>query len=892
MAEVDVKLGQITPSAQNADTSTQIVGVQGGASDLLFTPQQVQAGPFTSSAAQGGYVPPVTPGTALAKPRSSPARWSDVVNVLDFGADSSGTNDSTAAIQSAINALNSGLNGQRGKIYFPPGAYKISSPGIQLPQNTGQVGTIGPSIIIEGGGNFAGSGSGTNVGIIANPAFNGFVFDDLNTSGLPAPQGSSHQANNTWAIRDLNIRNSYFPPLIYKTNVICSGAWNRGAGTITVTNASSTGILPGAILFDLSTFAAGGVPGYLGFVAAGGVAVGASTTVLTLGDGIAPSTNPVGAQIPSGTSASPGTQTNDTLFVVQGYYAASTFTSGVTTAITMASSNPGLDAGYYYVWDWTQVTAGRNILPTCIGLTTSAAWVGTTLTLTAPVTPGVSSLGSSDLLVLTPVSGCIRHTTTILPTIDNCTLTGIIGAMFDCIGFNAADIGSTGNSCFDASIRNCSVNAPVSSAMIGNIGISLVQSGLAQNCDVGANWNGIRMQGANPMVMGGRTETCAYGIVLGGLLNVSGGTGACSSMFICNTEAEGAWVANIATDINGGSANGTIYSVSSSNQHQNSCYGFYFGRGINGLTVMSCGVSSTISGVWGGYINPSFKGPGTPSGIYIPNSTDPALCTFIDVQSVSNVGSFWISETAAGRLPVLQSNAAWRIPTNPTAANFIRCNNPPSTFTFANLPVGKAVTGQVSANATGTAPAGTLLQFTAGASFSPSCTVGSIIVPATGTPMTNLGRTINGINQVTTVSGAAQTIASGTSMTYYPMTDGDEYVISDSPIPYTPIFTAAGAGTAGVSTQISLNSGATGFLTADMTVFNDTTNVILGTIRASGVSGATVIFNGSSASGSWSNGDTILFRPLSNVGAPVTVGGGTNTVKVRWNAVQRNWVIV
>lgn len=58
----------------------------------------------------------------------------DIINVVTFGADPTGTKDSTAAIQAAINMSNDELHIQLGlgvssgrSIFFPPGRYRISS---------------------------------------------------------------------------------------------------------------------------------------------------------------------------------------------------------------------------------------------------------------------------------------------------------------------------------------------------------------------------------------------------------------------------------------------------------------------------------------------------------------------------------------------------------------------------------------------------------------------------------------------------------------------------------------------------------------------------------------------------------------------------------------------
>jgi hypothetical protein len=82
----------------------------------------------------GGTIANTTGSTILATAtngttaRTLAAHFADVVNVLDFGADPTGTNDSTANIQAAINTfpVTDGLVQGGGTVYFPPGVYKVS----------------------------------------------------------------------------------------------------------------------------------------------------------------------------------------------------------------------------------------------------------------------------------------------------------------------------------------------------------------------------------------------------------------------------------------------------------------------------------------------------------------------------------------------------------------------------------------------------------------------------------------------------------------------------------------------------------------------------------------------------------------------------------------------
>ena len=130
MPEIDVKLSQIAPSPSDASASTQVVGVQGGTSDLLYTAQQINNAPFVSTFTYRAT-------TSSSTPRGSAGRWSDVINVKDFGAVGDNVADDTAAFQAAINVLasqvppaswNVSTIGLAGKIYVPPGKYKLIPP--------------------------------------------------------------------------------------------------------------------------------------------------------------------------------------------------------------------------------------------------------------------------------------------------------------------------------------------------------------------------------------------------------------------------------------------------------------------------------------------------------------------------------------------------------------------------------------------------------------------------------------------------------------------------------------------------------------------------------------------------------------------------------------------
>jgi len=65
------------------------------------------------------------PATGAPTPRTMPDRLAEIKNVVDFGADPLGGADSTSAIQAAVDWTD---GADRGVIYFPLGAYKVSAP--------------------------------------------------------------------------------------------------------------------------------------------------------------------------------------------------------------------------------------------------------------------------------------------------------------------------------------------------------------------------------------------------------------------------------------------------------------------------------------------------------------------------------------------------------------------------------------------------------------------------------------------------------------------------------------------------------------------------------------------------------------------------------------------
>ena len=85
-------------------------------------------GPIGLPGLPGGPTGPAGPtgvrgATGPQGPTGASFRQATIFNVLDFGADASGTADSTTAINSAITAASSG----GGDVYLPPGSFKITS---------------------------------------------------------------------------------------------------------------------------------------------------------------------------------------------------------------------------------------------------------------------------------------------------------------------------------------------------------------------------------------------------------------------------------------------------------------------------------------------------------------------------------------------------------------------------------------------------------------------------------------------------------------------------------------------------------------------------------------------------------------------------------------------
>lgn len=292
MPEIDVKLSQITPSASDATSGTQIVSVQGGATDNLFSLQQINNGPFFSTVSNGI-------GGAVA--RSAAGRFSDVINVKDFGAVGNNITDDSNAINAAIAAaatLGGVAASQKGcTVFFPAGTYKVTKP---LVNNVAQTNVALEGVSFE---------SSIIVGtVVPSPTQSGFTIDVNDGTGI-AHGGDNlgpHYLGNIERIENIRVRNTYIPTRVWPANVITAGSWSNGtgAGLFTLTTTTAHTVLPGQY-FTISGCSPSGYNGnYIAQTGTtGSTLVGSKTWIPSL---VAPNANP-GAFVSGGTlvAASP-----------------------------------------------------------------------------------------------------------------------------------------------------------------------------------------------------------------------------------------------------------------------------------------------------------------------------------------------------------------------------------------------------------------------------------------------------------------------------------------------------------------------------------------------------------------------------------------------------------
>jgi len=136
------------------------------------------------------------------------------VNVLDYGADPTGTTDSQSAIQSAITAV--GATGKAGKVFIPAGTYKVDS-GITL--DASEVSLEGNSAILDFSALSTGNAitvTGADINYSGNPYFNSVNFiqgltikgpakGTSGTAGIRFTGSTSLLGSNDFCVRDCTI---------------------------------------------------------------------------------------------------------------------------------------------------------------------------------------------------------------------------------------------------------------------------------------------------------------------------------------------------------------------------------------------------------------------------------------------------------------------------------------------------------------------------------------------------------------------------------------------------------------------------------------------------------------------------------------------------------------
>ncbi len=825
MAEVDVKLSGITPAVANASaTATTFVGVNAGA-DQRFTPDQTQGGPFFSD---------ISNGDAHGVRRNNLDRWSDIVNVMDFGATGDGSTDDTAAIQAAINAAATqqgtpgpGVHG--GTVFFPAASssYKVTAP-ITVPN------VAGTSIRLQG----VNPNTSRIIGSV-----NGFIFDTTD-------------------------------PALLSPRATASGSFTTASTTITLTANVPASIVAGMQIFDSTK----------------GVAIG---TISSISGAIVTLTT-TSAINSSGSSDTIAFGSLGKVLYMENLQVKNNFVATNTMTVTGAAAAPG---GAIRLA--VNSTAGANL---------------------------------NDVGIVSGVGGTAEANGQWQITVVDATHIDLQTSVFA----NAYTSGGT--------VVNHGFNYTVGAVRINN-----VASGLIQNC-VFSGWNGF---------------VASYNVFLVSLINCNFQIGAlgnnygtcglqigatCGNTFGCNLQ--GYWCGimspgGLTPPETVGIATG-IYGC----RNEVSVIGVWMGQVVSlvGLTVLGWVVDNlyteqsndavVLQNCTAGRLSNSLFQSGIGYQFNIPqaNIVGDGTTVTVTTPSTYSLDSFgWTSGTR--KIKILDGP-----PANPgyafTASYLTATRISPTKFTYASTVTGPAVSatpafetslqrgvrwisgnGNVIQNtlanisATNIQFAGFDLSTTQGVGHNNamvSCyTAGSgWLMPAgrnkaswslincdnPGGTTLDMGGNVAGMvfANLPGQSGVQQTGPA----------DGQEYVIVDSPTPYSPVFTASGSGTP-ASTQISLTANVPNYITANMTIFNDTTNVILGAVRAKtvvGASGGSIIgpdvsgtiiqFDGSVALASWANGDSITFRPLSNFGAPVTAGGVAFTVKLRYSAAQANWTIV
>jgi hypothetical protein len=519
--------------------------------------------------------------------RTTPERLGPVANVIDFGAKGDSSTDDTAAIQAAVNWQTS--NDNRGSVYFPVGRYIVSSP-ITIPP-----------------GSFHIFGDGVASAILASGSgFNGYVFDQLTTPYNQNGQGI--------VIERLNIQNSYAGQ---NANQAASSSWSAGSNV---------------------TISVAGLPSF----------VGANCLTYIIDQKIAPMPVFVGVttSVVANTSITLGTAavgssgiTNLNLAFVQSYLANGTWTTA-NSSITMATTPPAGVPTHGLVYDYDRILFGdgtnANVWTMSLGYT-ATGWSGTTVSFTTTVSQG--SAGASDRLIFAPAAGCIRLSSTVSGTVRDCVLTGFIG-----ITTSEVDVNTTGQQSgaesYSVVVQGNKIQAAGHSAATGGTALYLTNNSSSIVNDINAFWVGTRISGLANSIIGGRHETCYYGIAMQGDQN-SDNIIASANLIASHTMESNAYAV---VQIGGGSVHFDAVNVLC--QNSNGQFGLYLSAG---RMVIS---ASSVQGNWAKY------------AIYVVDAGNVAgHIAFIGVEAANFFGG---------------GSGAWRTPVQAWWG----------TCTFANLPTG------------------------------------------------------------------------------------------------------------------------------------------------------------------------------------------------------------
>lgn len=159
-------------------------------------------------------IPKYDQGATGAVNRPISLKLAETLSILDFGADPTGSADSTTAIQNAINtaATQGASTGNGNVVYFPPGLYKISSslslPGSQFVSLLGAGGKV--SQLIWAGANSTAMVSMNNGSSESAIFIEKLGFTLANGSSITGVIGIQTCETAENAVVNLSIRKNYF----------------------------------------------------------------------------------------------------------------------------------------------------------------------------------------------------------------------------------------------------------------------------------------------------------------------------------------------------------------------------------------------------------------------------------------------------------------------------------------------------------------------------------------------------------------------------------------------------------------------------------------------------------------------------------------------------------